>query len=105
MLARTAPRHWSLHSTSVDATGPASGNAGRPAHRGRQPIHRFDNQAETDWHARYTAHARERDRLATFPGLSAADRAAQVAQLRQQTFPASNEALPAQALDGNPRRE
>ncbi|MDC6177489.1 lipase secretion chaperone [Ralstonia solanacearum] len=66
-------------------------------------MHRFDGEA--DWRARNTAHARERERLATFPNPSAADRAAQVAQLRQQTFPASDEALRAQALDGNPRRE
>ncbi|API75543.1 lipase secretion chaperone [Ralstonia pseudosolanacearum] len=63
------------------------------------------DQAGADWHARYAAHARERDRLTAVPGLSAADRAAQVAQLRRQTFHASNEALRAQALDGSPRHE
>ncbi|MDO3523636.1 lipase secretion chaperone [Ralstonia pseudosolanacearum] len=66
------------------------------------------DQAGADWHARYAAHARERDRLTAVPGLSAADRAARVArvaQLRRQTFHASNEALRAQALDGSPRHE
>ncbi|MCK4124230.1 lipase chaperone [Ralstonia pseudosolanacearum] len=63
------------------------------------------DQAGADWHARYAAHARERDRLTAVPGLSAADRAARVAQLRRQTFRASNEALRAQALGGSPRHE
>ncbi|MFV8629440.1 lipase secretion chaperone [Ralstonia pseudosolanacearum] len=68
------------------------------------------DQAGADWHARYAAHAhaRERDRLTAVPGLSAADRAARVArvaQLRRQTFHASNKALRAQALDGSPRHE
>ncbi|MGA3845078.1 lipase secretion chaperone [Ralstonia nicotianae] len=61
------------------------------------------DRAGADRHARYAAHARER--LTAVPGLSAADRAAQVAQLRRQTFHASNEALRAQALDGSPRHE
>lgn len=58
------------------------------------------NREEADWRTRYNAYARERDRISAFTGLSDADRAAQVAQLRQQTFTASNELLRAQALDG-----
>ena len=62
------------------------------------------NREEADWHARYDAYARERDRINAFFGLSDADRAAQIAQLRQQTFTASNELLRAQALDGLAQR-
>jgi lipase chaperone LimK len=47
---------------------------------------------------------RERDRINAFAGLSDADRAAQIAQLRQQTFTASHELLRAQALDGLAQR-
>jgi len=58
------------------------------------------NREEADWRTRYDAYARERDRIGAFAGLSDADRAAQIVQLRQQTFTASNELLRAQALDG-----
>ncbi|WP_296228718.1 lipase secretion chaperone [Ralstonia sp. UBA689] len=57
------------------------------------------SREEAAWRTRYDAYARERDRINSFSGLSDADRAAQIAQLRQQTFAASNEALRAQALD------
>jgi lipase chaperone LimK len=63
------------------------------------------DRVEADWRTRYDAYARERDRIASFPGLSDADRAAQIAQLRQQTFTASNEAMRAQALDGLAQRK
>ncbi|WP_269441077.1 lipase secretion chaperone [Ralstonia syzygii] len=63
------------------------------------------DQPDADWHARYDTCASERDRIAAFPGLSVADRAEQVAQLRRQTFPVPNEALHAQASGGHPRRE
>ena len=63
------------------------------------------NRVETDWRARYDAYARERDHISAFTGLSEADRAAQIAQLRQQTFTASNELLRAQALDGLARHK
>lgn len=63
------------------------------------------NRAEADWRARYDAYARERDRISNFAGLSDTDRAAQIAQLRQQTFTASNELLRAQALDGLAQRK
>ncbi|WP_439891794.1 lipase secretion chaperone [Ralstonia sp. 25C] len=62
------------------------------------------NREEADWRARYDDYARERDRISAFTGLSDADRAAQIAQLRQQTFTASNELLRAQALDGLAQR-
>lgn len=58
------------------------------------------HREEADWRTRYDAYARERERISAFTGLSDADRAAQIAQLRQQTFTASNELLRAQALDG-----
>ncbi|MCP1172742.1 lipase secretion chaperone [Ralstonia chuxiongensis] len=63
------------------------------------------NREEADWRNRYDAYARERDRINAFTGLSEADRAAQIAQLRQQTFTASNELLRAQALDGLAQRK
>jgi len=63
------------------------------------------NREEADWRARYDAYARERDRISAFTGLSDADRATQIAQLRQQTFTAPNEALRAQALDGLAQRK
>lgn len=63
------------------------------------------NREDADWHARYDAYARERDRISHFAGLSESDRAAQIAQLRQQTFTASNERLRAQALDGLAQRK
>ena len=62
------------------------------------------NREEADWRARYDAYAHERDRIQAFSGLSEADRATQIAQLRQQTFTASNELLRAQALDGLAQR-
>lgn len=62
------------------------------------------NREEADWHNRYDAYTRERDRINAFAGLSDADRAAQIAQLRQQTFTASHELLRAQALDGLAQR-
>lgn len=58
------------------------------------------NREEADWRSRYDAYARERDRIRAFAGLSDTDRAAQIAQLREQTFTAPNERLRAQALDG-----
>ena len=63
------------------------------------------NREEADWRNRYDAYTRERDRINAFAGLSEADRAAQIAQLRQQTFTASNELLRAQALDGLAQRK
>lgn len=64
------------------------------------------------WHAQGPSEARIRRQLATedvdaavADRLVRADQAAQVAQLRRQTFHASNEALHAQALDGSPRHE
>nr|QBC16460.1 lipase specific chaperone [Ralstonia pickettii] len=63
------------------------------------------NREEADWRNRYDAYTRERDRINAFAGLSDADRAAQIAQLRQQTFTASNELLRAQALDGLAQRK
>ncbi len=62
------------------------------------------NREEADWRARYDAYARERNRIQAFSGLSDTDRAAQIAQLRQQTFTASNELLRAQALDALAQR-
>ncbi|MEE2977286.1 MAG: lipase secretion chaperone [Pseudomonadota bacterium] len=63
------------------------------------------NREEADWRNRYDAYALERDRINAFAGLSDADRAAQIAQLRQQTFTASHELLRAQALDGLAQRK
>lgn len=63
------------------------------------------SREEAGWRSRYDAYAQQRDRINNFPGLSDADRAAQLTQLRQQTFPAPNEALRAQALDGVAQRK
>lgn len=63
------------------------------------------NREEADWRNRYDAYARERDRINAFTGLSEADRTTQIAQLRQQTFTATNEAQRAQALDGLAQRK
>jgi len=52
---------------------------------------------EAVWRSRYDAYAQQRDHINSFPGLSGADRAAQVTQLRQQIFTASGEVLRAQA--------
>lgn len=63
------------------------------------------NREEADWRNRYDAYAHERDRINAFIGLSDTDRAKQIAQLREQTFTASNELLRAQALDGLAQRK
>lgn len=63
------------------------------------------NREEAAWHTRYDAYTRERDRINAFTGLSDADRAAQIQQLREQTFTAPNELLRAQALDGVAQRK
>lgn len=60
---------------------------------------------QADWRTRYDAYARERDRINRAAGLADADRVTQIAQLRQQTFTASNEALRAQALDALAQRK
>lgn len=63
------------------------------------------SREEAVWRGRYDAYAQQRDRINSFPGLSDADRAAQLTQLRQQTFPVPYEALRAQALDGVAQRK
>lgn len=55
-------------------------------------------KGEDAWHAKYADYAQQRARIEAM-GLSAADRDAQIAQLRQHVFTNSSEALRAASLD------